>query len=177
MAIKTPLSFAEPGKVYILWRQLLFSYHSLLPNDLQRPVPASQLKYLAPRICTCLRVPPCLWAWLPFTHLHCKDQHRSTLSWCKRKTSNISAKFGCDLWPRMWPFQVTMLLFLALHTGLTVVRALEEALPGRLSPLPQVGSWQVSCCNQDFLMILKQFGKLHKKEEIVRRQYCSTILP
>jgi len=30
-----------------------------------------------------------------------------------------------------------MLLFLALHTGFTVVRAVEEALPGRLSPLPQ----------------------------------------
>ena len=121
----------------------------------KRPVPASQLKYLAPRICTCLRVPPCLWARLPFTQLHCKDQRRSTASWRNKQHFEPLAKFvrpGCDLWPRMWPFQVTMLLFLALHAGLTVVRALEEALPGRLSPLPQVGSWQVSsvvikvCC-------------------------------
>ena len=36
--------------------------------------------------------------------------------------------------------QVTMLLLLALYAGFTVVRAVEEALPGRLSPLPQVGS-------------------------------------
>ena len=73
MAIKTTLSFAEPGKVHILWKQSLFSstvfcqmtckikiecynwcQHSRRGIFERRPVPASQLKYLASRICTCL---------------------------------------------------------------------------------------------------------------------------